>query len=437
MADPEKKWPLRTAVLINIFNLGFFKYFYFFNKVLADATGYPFFAEIPSMVKIALPMAISFYSFQMIAAAVDSAKNPPEKPLSALDFGLFVIFFPVLIAGPIMRFRDFLPNLSRLTPDPEKLYRACYLMMNGLVKKVLIADPLSTTIAPVFSYPGNYDSFSLLMGGICYAIQVYCDFSGLTDMARSVALFLGFEIPENFKAPFFSTSGRELWRRWHITLSFWLREYIYIPLGGSRVNEYRGYLNLIITMTLGGFWHGADYTFVVWGFYWGLILALERFWEEKRKNGFASFLDMGEKFDTSLPVKIGRALFVFLLFSISGIMFRSNSATHMIEHFIGLFSRGTDYLVNILDRSETVWVLDTSQLVAGSGLFRLEFIADLERVLYGTIAILIFHWFQYFPESLQRFRKYDSWLMPVAGVITIFLLTMLSQDGGEFIYYKF
>jgi hypothetical protein len=190
-------------------------------------------------------------------------------------------------------------------------------------------------------------------------------------------------------------------------------------------------------MTLGGFWHGADYTFVVWGFYWGLILALERFWEEKRKNGFASFLDMGEKFDTSLPVKIGRALFVFLLFSISGIMFRSNSATHMIEHFIGLFSRGTDYLVNILDRSETVWVLDTSQLVAGSGLFRLEFIADLERVLYGTIAILIFHWFQYFPESLQRFRKYDSWLMPVAGVITIFLLTMLSQDGGEFIYYKF
>jgi D-alanyl-lipoteichoic acid acyltransferase DltB (MBOAT superfamily) len=206
----DKKWPLRTSVILNILNLGFFKYFYFFNRVLADATGYPFFEDITSIIQIALPMAISFYSFQMIAAAVDTKRNPPAIPVSIFDFYLFVVFFPVLIAGPIMRIGEFFPNLSNLKPDRDKLYRASYLMMSGLIKKVLVADPISTTIQPIFAEPGIYDSYSLFMAGICYSIQVYCDFSGLTDMARSVALFLGFDIPENFKAPFFSTSGSEL-----------------------------------------------------------------------------------------------------------------------------------------------------------------------------------------------------------------------------------
>jgi D-alanyl-lipoteichoic acid acyltransferase DltB (MBOAT superfamily) len=425
----EKNWPVRTAVLLNVANLGFFKYFYFFNQVLADLTGYPVFKSIPDFIHIALPMAISFYSFQMIAAAVDTKRNPPREFISIRDYYLFVVFFPVLIAGPIMRIPDFFPNLKSLKPDKDKMYRASYLMMSGLVKKILVADPVSITITPIFSNPGAYDSFSLFMAGIGYSIQVFCDFSGLTDMARSVALFLGFEIPENFKAPFFATSGRELWRRWHITLSFWLREYIYIPLGGSRVTEWRGYYNLIITMTIGGIWHGADYTFVVWGFYWGVILAGERMLEDKFKIPLTP--------QKSLTLKIIKAFIVFILFSISGLMFRSNNAESMITLFHGLFVNGNSYLISYFQSGSSAWVMESSSLFMGEDFFYLERIKDLERVFYLFMALVIFHVIQYFPEKMETFRKYDPYLMPVLGVVTIFLLAMMSQDGGEFIYYKF
>jgi alginate O-acetyltransferase complex protein AlgI len=427
--NKESKTPLRLAVVLNILNLGFFKYFYFFNKVLADTTGYPFFQNLPNIVHIALPMAISFYSFQMIAAAVDTKKNPPLKPIPLFDYYLFVVFFPVLIAGPIMRLGDFFPNLDHMKPDRDKMYRACYLMMSGLVKKVLVADPISSTIQPIFAEPGIYDSFSLFMAGICYSIQVYCDFSGLTDMARSVAMFLGFDIPENFKAPFFSTSGRELWRRWHITLSFWLREYIYIPLGGSRVSEWRGYINLIVTMTLGGFWHGADYTFVVWGFYWGCILAIERMLEDKYNLPLTP--------QKSFPLKLLKAGFVFILFSISGLMFRSNDASSMILLFKGIAIHSRDFIFQNLMTGNDVWLGNVGNMVGGREFFWMERISNLERVSYMFAVMVLFHWFQYSPEKLKSFRKYDSWLMPLLGVLTILMLAMLSQDGGEFIYYRF
>lgn len=387
------------------------------------------FQKIPDIIHIALPMAISFYSFQMIAAAVDTRRNPPSESIPIRDYFLFVVFFPVLIAGPIMRIVDFFPNLQNMKPDRDKMYRACYLMMSGLVKKVLVADPVSITITPIFTNPGAYDSFSLFIAGIGYSIQVFCDFSGLTDMARSVALFLGFEIPENFKAPFFATSGRELWRRWHITLSFWLREYIYIPLGGSRVTEWRGYFNLVITMTLGGVWHGADYTFVVWGFYWGIILAGERMLEDKFKLPLTP--------QKSLPLKIIKAFVVFILFSISGLMFRSNNAESMVTLFKGLFINGSEYIATYFGSHGSSWVLDSAYLVGGRDIFLLEKIGDLERLFYLFIALVLFHWIQYFPEKLKEFRKYDSILMPTLGIITIFLLAVMSQDGGEFIYYKF
>ena len=205
--NPTKKL-ISLTVSLNLINLGVFKYFYFFNRVLADITGYPFFQNIPNFIHIVLPLAVSFYSFQVIAAAIDTYRDSTKPVVSIRDYFLFVAFFPVLIAGPIMRFENFLPNLEKLDPDKDKMYRASYLLMLGLIKKVLVADPMSITISPIFSNPSNYDSFSLVMAGICYSIQVYCDFSGLTDMARSIALYLGFEIPENFTGPFFSTSGR-------------------------------------------------------------------------------------------------------------------------------------------------------------------------------------------------------------------------------------
>lgn len=427
-STPTKFW-IGLTVSLNLINLGFFKYIYFFSKVLADLTNYPFFKQVPDLIHIALPLAISFYTFQVIAAAVDTYRDSSKPLVKVEDYFLFVAFFPVLIAGPIMRMTDFFPNLDKLTPSKEKMYRASYLLMSGLVKKVLVADPMSLTISPVFGSPAEYDSFSLFIAGVCYSIQVYSDFSGLTDMARSVALYLGFETPENFIAPFFSTSGRELWKRWHITLSFWLRDYIYFPLGGSRKGELRTYLNLIVIMTLGGFWHGADYTFICWGFYWGVILAGERYFEDNlgwkltpQKNKFLIVL---------------KALIVFILFSISGLMFRSNNATNMVDHFYGIFTHFSHSLEVMFVGGSNEWLLSATSLFGPGSSFRFQHIENLERIFYTSIALLFFHHIQYVPEFWDRIRKHDVWLVPVLGIVTIFLLATLSQDGGEFIYYKF
>jgi len=420
---------LSLGVGLNLFNLGFFKYFYFFNKMLLDVTGYPFFQEVPQLIHILLPLSISFYTFQAIASLVDTYRDPEPQPISSLDYFLFLAFFPVLIAGPIMRLKDFLPNLESLSPNREKIHKACYLLMSGLLKKVLVADPMATTISPIFQNPSQYDSFSLFMAGICYSIQVYCDFSGLTDMARSLAYFLGFEIPENFKAPFFSLSGRELWRRWHITLSFWLRDYIYFPLGGSRKGNGRTYLNLIIIMTLGGFWHGADYTFLCWGFYWGCILALEKFLEDR----FGWTL-VPEKW---LVLKWAKAGFVFVLFSISGLMFRSNNASSMIDLFVALFQNSREALSLGMQTTTLQWLVAGSEILGGQEAFSLLRLENLERVGYMSIALCIFHHIQYFPETWAKAKKYDPFLLVFCGVVTIFLLATLSHDGGDFIYYKF
>ncbi|TGK98723.1 MBOAT family O-acyltransferase [Leptospira levettii] len=427
-STPTRFW-VGLTVSLNLINLGFFKYVYFFSKVLADLTSYPFFQQVPNLIHIALPLAISFYTFQVIAAAVDTYRNPNFPTVKVEDYFLFVAFFPVLIAGPIMRMSDFFPNLDKLTPSKEKMYRASYLMMSGLVKKVLVADPMSLTISPVFNSPSDYDSFSLFIAGICYSIQVFSDFSGLTDMARSVALYLGFETPENFKAPFFSTSGRELWKRWHITLSFWLRDYIYFPLGGSKKGELRTYLNLIIIMTLGGFWHGADYTFICWGFYWGVILAGERFLEGK----------LGLKLtpEKNKVLIVLKAMIVFVLFSISGLMFRSNNATNMLDHFYGIFTHFSHSLERLLDGSSNHWLVSATSLLGEGSSFKYLHIENLERIFYTSFAVLFFHHLQYFPEFWEKIRKHDVWLVPTLGIITIFLLATLSQDGGEFIYYRF
>ncbi len=425
----KSKFTLTLAVILNLINLGFFKYFYFFNKVLSDITNYPFFQEVPNLIHIGLPLAISFYTFQVIASLVDNYRAENPKEISLQDYFLFVAFFPVLIAGPIMRLDDFLPNLDSLLPDKEKIRKACYLLMSGLLKKVLVADPMSSIISPIFQSPSQYDSFSLVMAGICYSIQVFCDFSGLTDMARSLAYFLGFEIPENFKAPFFSLSGRELWKRWHITLSFWLRDYIYFPLGGSRFGEARTYLNLIIIMTLGGFWHGADYTFICWGFYWGVILATERYFEIKWGLTFVP-----ERF---LILKWSKAFFVFFLFSISGLMFRSNSATSMIDLFTGIFINSPNSLVSAIGYSNLDWLAIHSQKIAGNSFFQLSRIENLERVGYMALALILFHHVQYYPEKWGKLKKYDPYLLVFSGMVTVFLLATLSQDGGDFIYYRF
>ncbi|RHX94101.1 acyltransferase [Leptospira yasudae] len=426
--DRSKHWMI-ASVLFNCVNLGFFKYFYFFSRVLADVTGYPFFTEIQGIVHIILPLAISFYSFQMIAAAVDARRNPSGETISLKGYFLFVLFFPVLIAGPIMRTGDFFPNLSNLEPDRDKIYNGCYLMISGLIKKVLIADPAAGLISPIFSSPETYDSYSLILAGIGYSIQVFCDFSGLTDMARGVGALLGFYLPENFKAPFFSLSGRELWQRWHITLSFWLRDYIYFSLGGSKVAQWRTHLNLILTMTIGGFWHGADYTFIAWGFYWGCLLAGERYLETS----------LGWKLtpEKNVFLKVIKACIVFLLFSFSAVLFRADNAKTMVQHVTGIFRNSPDTIETQIASSSLSWLNDAGTLIDGNSFFLLKQMENVEKFFYLFLALVLFNWVQYVPDFWKRFRKYDPLLLTALGVLTVFLLALFSEDSGAFIYYKF
>ncbi|EMM99015.1 putative alginate O-acetyltransferase AlgI [Leptospira noguchii str. 1993005606] len=423
-----KSWMI-LSVLFNCINLGFFKYFYFFSRVLADLTGYPFFTEIQGIVHIVLPLAISFYSFQMIAAAVDAERNPEGKTISLREYFLFVLFFPVLIAGPIMRTGDFFPNLNHLEPDRDKIYNGCYLMLGGLIKKVLIADPAAGLISPVFSNPATYDFTSLILAGIGYSIQVFCDFSGLTDMARGVGALLGFYLPENFRAPFLSLSGRELWQRWHITLSFWLRDYIYFSLGGSKVAVWRTHLNLILTMTIGGFWHGADYTFIAWGFYWGVLLAVERYLETS----------LGWKLtpDKNFVLKIFKVWIVFLLFSFGAILFRANNAKTMIQHVFGIFENVPNKIETELVFSSLSWLGSAGSLIDGNSFFMLNQMENLEKFFYLFLGLVFFNWVQYVPGFWKKFRKYDPWLLTLVGVISVFLLALFSEDSSAFIYYKF
>lgn len=420
---------VRVAVVGNILNLAFFKYFYFFTTMFGTVFNSSVLLNAESFIRISLPLAISFYSFQMIALAVDSYRKPETELISFKNYLLSVMFFPILIAGPIMRKNDFLPNLDRKYPEKDQIYRASYLMISGIIKKIFIADPMASIIAPIYSSPNEYTALSIFLSGVFFTLQVYADFSGLTDMARSVALFLGFELPENFFAPLFALSGKELWRRWHATFSSWLRDYLYIGLGGSRYGELRTYLNLIITMILGGFWHGADYPYLAWGAYWGILLALERLVEDKYKVSLTP--------KKNIVLIVLKNLIVFLLFAFGAILFRANNYQSMVDMVVGMFRNHPDYLQNLLVQNNGQWLISSMQIVTGEQVFKMNTYTNYETPFYMYIMFLFFHFVQYKPEFLQRFRKYDFIIILLLGIITVFLLTTLSQDGETFIYYRF
>ena len=277
---------LAIAVAANLGVLGLFKYYDFFAASLDQLLGaFGLESSLP-LLDLVLPVGISFLTFRMLTYVIDVARGGLD-PVPLLDFAVYVAFFPYLLAGPIARAAEFLPQL-RAPRDPRSVdaARAFRLILGGLAKKVLIADYLATHLVNgLFATPEQYSSWETLIGIYAYAVQIYCDFSGYTDIAIGVALLLGFELPENFAAPYVARSVREFWRRWHITLSSWLRDYLYIPLGGSRGGGRKTARNLMATMLLGGLWHGAAWTFVLWGGLHGAALVAERGAAERRRRG--------------------------------------------------------------------------------------------------------------------------------------------------------
>jgi alginate O-acetyltransferase complex protein AlgI len=282
--DPRRsKAILAAAIVVDLGVLGVFKYYGFFVEDIGDLLDTVGLGLPLPLLSLALPIGVSFFTFQAISYVVD-VRRRLLAPASLLDFAIYLTFFPHLVAGPIVRAREFIPQLA--TPRERShvpVGAAVTLIAVGLVKKVAIADYLAREVVdPVFAVPQAYSAQDVVLAAYAYAAQIYCDFSGYTDIAIGLALLMGFVFPQNFDRPYIALSLRDFWRRWHITLSRYLRDFLYIPLGGNRKGRARTYVNLMITMTLGGLWHGAAWTFVLWGAMHGAGLSFEHAVGERR-----------------------------------------------------------------------------------------------------------------------------------------------------------
>ena len=281
-----KKRALVAAIVFDLGLLGTFKYFGFFideSNAFLDSLGLG--SPLP-IVQIVLPIGISFFTFQAISYVVDVYRGE-TRASSLMDVAILQAFFPHLVAGPIVRANELLPQL-REPRDPRTVLAGpgLFLIAGGLIKKTVVADELARNVVdPVYNDPSSFSGGEILLAFYAFAAQIYCDFSGYTDMAIGLALLLGFQLPQNFNRPYMALSLQDFWRRWHITLSRWLRDYLYIPLGGNRKGEATTYRNLMLTMLLGGLWHGASWTFVIWGGIHGGALSVER-WGRGNLPGF-------------------------------------------------------------------------------------------------------------------------------------------------------
>ena len=282
-----KKLLLVLSVLSNIGMLGFFKYADF-TILQFNILGQNFNFNIP-ILELVLPIGISFYTFQTLSYTIDVYRGHLEPSKSLKEFALYVAFFPQLVAGPIIRAKEFLPQLREklennsvqklraITINESNLKLGTTIIVFGFIKKVFFADNISPLVNFIFQDPMGYDSLTIMLGTLAYGIQIYCDFSGYTDIAIGSALILGFKFSKNFNRPYLALSPSDFWSKWHISLSTWLRDYLYIPLGGNKKGDGRTYFNLFAVMILGGLWHGASWNFIIWGFLHGSYLAIPKF----------------------------------------------------------------------------------------------------------------------------------------------------------------
>ncbi len=266
----NKRVTVTIAIIFNVGILGYFKYANFFVDQINAVGG-----QI-EWTRIALPIGISFYTFQAISYIIDVARHRLPAMRNPIDFALFKSLFPQLIAGPIVRYHEIAPQLHDRDTKVSDFAEGVVRFAHGFAKKLLIADPLGELAGAAFGAPGELTFATAWVGVLAYTFQIYFDFSAYSDMAIGLSRMFGFRIPENFRRPYSALSITDFWRRWHITLSNWMRDYLYIPLGGSRVAPARAYLNLFIVFFVTGLWHGANWTFILWGMYHGAILIIER-----------------------------------------------------------------------------------------------------------------------------------------------------------------
>ena len=413
--ERRRRMFLVASVIGNLTVLGFFKYYGFFVESMDDLLRPLGLSSGGLRLDIILPIGVSFYTFQEMSYTIDVYRREIRATRSLLDFAVFVAFFPHMVAGPIQRAANLLHQVAR----PRRLSRAAFvsggwLILWGLWKKIVIADNLALIVDPIFAGSATVAALPAYLGVVAFAFQIYCDFSAYSDIARGVARLLGFELMLNFNLPYFATNPSDFWRRWHISLSNWLRDYLYIPLGGSRGGEAKTYRNLGLTMLLGGLWHGAAWNYVWWGAYQGALLIGHRLLRGERppaKPGTG-----GAGWWLSVIVMFHFTLLGWLIFRstrrvwVDGVS-RDDSWAQMAE-MLSAFGNGLG--------------LDSGSLEL------------LARVAVLCLPLVIVQWIQYRLQDHLVVLRLP--LLGRAAVISVLLLTWLIwgiQDGESFIYFQF
>lgn len=411
----KKKHILFLSLSINLGILFFFKYFNFFQaNLLAFSQEMGLNTGSISMFNVVLPVGISFYTFQSLSYTIDVYRGiiVPEKKF--WNYALYLSFFPQLVAGPIVTAKAFLPQLHSLGWDFPEIQgnRIAYFLLLGFVKKVVFADRLAVVVDSVYSYPAAFSWISILIGVIAYSLQIYSDFSGYSDIARGSALMFGIELPENFNLPYTSTSFSEFWRRWHISLSLWLKNYLYIPLGGNRRTETRTRLNLMVTMCLGGLWHGASWNFILWGLMHGFLLGLEKFLIFHNFHFAPEGVTPAKHKKTQKMIFFGKWALVNSLVVLLWIPFRSPDLSSTWTLFSRLFSFADGFEIARNLKMEC---------------FAMFFVFGFVHVLARKYA-----------EKIEIFLQKDySFLSILISALISIVILLLSKDSMPFIYFVF
>ena len=415
-----RKSILIFSITANLLTIGYFKYANFFVDNVNFFTGSTFHLE-----KIILPLAISFFTFQQITYIVDSYQGY-TKEYQFLNYCLFVTFFPQLIAGPIVHHKEMMPqftqpNIYRLNFD--NLANGFCMFLMGLAKKILIADTVGADASRIFSISESgqaLDFFTAWQGALAYTFQLYFDFSGYSDMAIGIGLMFGIKLPLNFNSPYKASNIIDFWRCWHITLSRFLKDYVYIPLGGNRKGKFYRYVNLMLTMLIGGLWHGAGWTFIFWGALHGFYLIINHGWNYGRKK-------LGHDLKNKSPINSLLGIVVtFLCVVVGWVLFRSESisgAANMYNGMIGLNGIGSGALVNIglslqiLICGVFVWFFPNTQI----------FMKYLDKPQEK----------EYFWTSKFRFSYNNFYVIYFTVILILCYLAMNARKGSEFLYYDF
>jgi alginate O-acetyltransferase complex protein AlgI len=399
----KRKFLLIASLAVNLGMLFFFKYYNLFAETGISILNLAGIDWHPPLINVILPVGISFYTFQTLSYTIDIYYKKIEPESSIWKFAAFVSFFPQLVAGPILRAKEFLPQFNKnRTFSWEIFYQGFFLIIFGLFKKMVIADNLAPFVERV--YDNNFiTSFSdAWVSTLAFTFQIYMDFSGYSDIAIGLSLLLGFYIPDNFNSPYAAISFSDFWRRWHISLSSWLRDYLYIPLGGNKKSNLRTNINLMITMLLGGLWHGAAWNFVVWGFMHGIYLFVER------------VLGLNKFKTTSSIINYFRKIIVFILVMFTWVMFRADfaRAIEIFSSMLGFQKEGAIYLLS----SENVIMITSLSLI----ILMFQYYFANKRII----------------DVFTKFKYRKTIYILIVSILIFFIITF-KGEGGAFIYFQF